>query len=177
MAAFLKAGREENEAFLQALGALRQHQIALADATAARAEALHTRGTWGIVLLALCLGVPGTAACGLVLQRLRRGFTQADQTASAIASGDLTHRISIDGQDEIGQLLTRMQAMQDNLQQLIRRVRQSADSIEVAATEVAAGNADLSQRTEQTASNLQQTASSAEQLWVTVRQKIGRAHV
>ena len=175
MAAFLKAGRQENEAFLQALAALRQHQIDQADATAARAEALHTRGTWGIVLLALCLGVPGTAACALVLQRLRRGFAQADQTASSIAGGDLTHRIQIEGRDEIGLLLTRMQAMQDKLQQLIRQVRQSADSIELAATEVAAGNTDLSHRTEQTASNLQQTASSAEQLGVTVRQNADNA--
>ncbi len=175
MAAFLKAGRQENEAFLQALAALRQHQATLADATATRAEALHARGTWGIALLALCLGVPGTAACWLVLQRLRRGFAQADQTAASIAHGDLTHRISIEGRDEIGQLLTRMQTMQDNLQRLIRQVRQSADSIEVAATEVAAGNTDLSHRTEQTASNLQQTASSSEQLGVTVRQNADNA--
>jgi methyl-accepting chemotaxis protein len=175
MGAFLKAGRQENEAFLSALAALRQHQIELADATAARAETLHTRGTWGIVLLALGLGVPASVVCWRVLGRLRRGFEQADQTAASIARGDLTHPIAIGGRDEIGQLLTQMQTMQGNLQQLIRQVRQSADSIELAATEVAAGNTDLSHRTEQTASNLQQTASSAEQLGVTVRQNADNA--
>ena len=39
----------------------------------------------------------------------------------------------------------------------------------------AASNADLSQRTEQTASNLQQTASSADELWVTVSQNADNA--
>ena len=46
----------------------------------------------------------------------------------------------------------------------------STDSIETASREVAAGNADLSARTELTASSLQETASSMHQLTGTVRQ-------
>jgi methyl-accepting chemotaxis protein len=52
----------------------------------------------------------------------------------------------------------------------IAQVRRSADSIGVAAAEIASGNLDLSQRTEQAASSLQETSNSMEQLTGTVRQ-------
>jgi methyl-accepting chemotaxis protein len=42
-----------------------------------------------------------------------------------------------------------METMRSNLVDVIAKVRASADSIEVASAEVAAGNTDLSQRTEQ----------------------------
>jgi len=175
MAAYLKAGRQENEAFLKALEALRQHQVTAADAAVTQAEALHTRGMLMMIAMALLLGIPGTLASIHLVSRLRRGFAEADATATAIAEGQLGRPIATDGQDEIGELLQHMQMMQSRLQALITQVRQAADSIEVAATEVAAGNTDLSHRTEQTASNLQQTASSAEQLGVTVRQNADNA--
>jgi methyl-accepting chemotaxis protein len=68
-----------------------------------------------------------------------------------------------------------MELMRANLIRVISEVLESADSIQVASSQVAAGNADLSQRTEQTAGNLQQTASSTEELGVTVRQNADNA--
>ena len=50
----------------------------------------------------------------------------------------------------------------------MRDVHAAASSIEVAASEIAIGNHDLSQRTEAQASNLQRTAASMEQLTSTV---------
>jgi methyl-accepting chemotaxis protein len=54
--------------------------------------------------------------------------------------------------------------MQDKLKTLVGGIRHAADSIQVASREVAAGNQDLSRRTEDAASNLQQTASSMDHL-------------
>jgi methyl-accepting chemotaxis protein len=51
---------------------------------------------------------------------------------------------------------------------MVASVRESAQSMLRASTEIAAGNQDLSLRTEQTASSLQETASSMEQLNDTV---------
>jgi hypothetical protein len=45
--------------------------------------------------------------------------------------------------------------MQDSLRRLVGQVRESTQHIESASVEVAAGNQDLSERTEQAASNLQ----------------------
>ena len=62
------------------------------------------------------------------------------------------------------------------LRETVGGVRASAESIQLASSEVASGNADLSMRTEQAASSLQQTASSMEQLTSTVRQSADAAN-
>jgi methyl-accepting chemotaxis protein len=93
----------------------------------------------------------------------------ARKVALSIADGDLTMPIRVDGSDEAAELLRSLQQMQESLGRIVGQVRDSADSIRTASAEVAAGNADLSHRTEHAASNLQQTASSMEQLTGTVR--------
>jgi methyl-accepting chemotaxis protein len=60
--------------------------------------------------------------------------------------------------------------MRDSLRDVVHEVRQSTDSIQVASSEVAQGNLDLSQRTDATAGSLQVTASSLEQINGTVSQ-------
>ena len=94
----------------------------------------------------------------------------ARRVAQAVAGGDLTLPIRVEGRDEAADLLASLRQMQQALVHLVGEVRSSADNIGTASREVADGNSDLSQRTEQTASNLQQTASSMEQLTGTVRQ-------
>ena len=61
-------------------------------------------------------------------------------------------------------ILHAISAMRDNLAHLVRQVRDSTDSITTASSEIAAGNGDLSARTESQASALQETAASMEQL-------------
>jgi methyl-accepting chemotaxis protein len=99
----------------------------------------------------------------------------ARQIAQAIASGDLTRRITMEGRDEASALLESLNQMQDFLRTLVGQVRVSGESIGTASAEIASGNQDLSARTEQAASNLQQTASSVEQLNGTVKQSADSA--
>ncbi len=94
----------------------------------------------------------------------------ARTVAQAIAAGDLTKPIRIEGQDEASDLLRALNQMQDWLRGVVSDVRLSSTSIEVASREVASGNTDLSHRTEQTASSLQETASSMDQLTSNVSQ-------
>jgi methyl-accepting chemotaxis protein len=58
----------------------------------------------------------------------------------------------------------------DKIAGTLRSIRQTTESVNTAASEIAVGNQDLSSRTEQTASSLQQTASSMEQLMGAVKQ-------
>ncbi len=94
----------------------------------------------------------------------------ARTVAQAIAAGDLNRQIQFVGQDEAADLLSSLKTMQDSLRLLVNQVRESTQHIESASVEVAAGNQDLSERTEQAASNLQSTASSMDQLTGGVRQ-------
>ncbi|MFG6465542.1 methyl-accepting chemotaxis protein [Roseateles sp. BYS87W] len=88
----------------------------------------------------------------------------------AIADGDLSRPVSSTRRDEIGQLIADAEQMRQRLASTIGTVRHSVDSIGTASTEIASGNLDLSQRTEETAGSLQNAASSMSQLTGTVRQ-------
>ncbi|WP_157272029.1 methyl-accepting chemotaxis protein [Azohydromonas aeria] len=100
---------------------------------------------------------------------------QAVQVAQTVAAGDLSSRITVTRQDETGELLAALQAMNDSLVQIVGQVRQSSDSIATGSQQIAMGNADLSQRTEEQASNLEETAASMEQLTSTVKQNADTA--
>ena len=170
MQTYLVAGRTEREALMKALRAAIEHQDQAADAAASAALALSNQLLWAYAGLALLMGLPGSWITVAMMRRLRAGLEQAGQAAQAIAQGDLSHAVPVDGRDEIGVVLAQMQAMQLSLSAVIGQVREAAQTIDTAASEVAAGSTDLSHRTEQTAASLQQTASSAEELGATVAQ-------
>ena len=95
--------------------------------------------------------------------------------ANAVASGDLTSRIDVHSTNETGRLMMALKQMNDNLVELVGKVRMGTDSITTASSEIAAGNSDLSQRTEEQASSLEETASSMEELASTVKQNADNA--
>ncbi|MEO0003601.1 MAG: hypothetical protein RLZZ22_1293, partial [Pseudomonadota bacterium] len=94
---------------------------------------------------------------------------QAHEVVHAIAQGDLTVHVQVDSGDD-SSLMAAMKVMRDSLSLTVAQVRQSSDHIATSAGQIAAGNADLSQRTETQASSLEQTAAAMEQLTSTVRQ-------
>ncbi|WP_419964707.1 methyl-accepting chemotaxis protein [Pelomonas cellulosilytica] len=94
----------------------------------------------------------------------------ATEAAEALARFDLTYPITGGGSDDLGRLMTALNNTQHSLQKIIGDMRAAADSIGTASAEIATGNLDLSQRTEQTASNLQNAASSMAELTGTVKQ-------
>ena len=92
------------------------------------------------------------------------------EVAGRIADGDLASEVPVHGRSEIAQLAGSVHAMQEALRDLVGQVRRASETIRMSSQEVAAGNTDLSHRTEQAASSLQATASSMEQIAGTVRQ-------
>ena len=126
----------------------------------------------GALAAAVLLVVPLTLAN---MVSICRPLDQARRLAERIATGDLSSQVRDRGADEPARLLAAIDAMQGSLRDIVGKVRGSAGSIQVASVEVASGNADLSQRTEQAASNLQLTARSLEQLTSHVKQSADAA--
>ena len=91
-----------------------------------------------------------------------------------ISTGDLTTEVETRKGDTTS-LLYAMKHMSESLTGIVGEVRGSTDSITTASQEIAAGNADLSQRTEEQASSLEETASSMEELTSTVKQNADNA--
>ncbi|MCR1769521.1 methyl-accepting chemotaxis protein [Burkholderia glumae] len=93
----------------------------------------------------------------------------------AVGDGDLTRRLPIVNNDEVGLLAGRFNAFVEKLHGVLVKVSSSISHLETASREVSAGNNDLSARTEQQAASIQQTAASMEQLAGTVREAADRA--
>ncbi|MBN9356642.1 MAG: cache domain-containing protein [Herbaspirillum huttiense] len=94
--------------------------------------------------------------------------------ATRIASGDLTVRVDTRAGDNRS-LLFEMATMRERLGGVIKGIRQGTDAIDIGAREIAAGNLDLSSRTEEQAGSLATTASNMDTLTATVKQNADNA--
>jgi len=128
-----------------------------------------------ITVLGLLALLTGGAFAWLLTRSITRPIGVAAKLADAVAQGDLSHNMVVEGKDEIAHLMQALGTMNTNLGHVVGQVQQAADSIQVASDEVATGNQDLSLRTEQTAANLQQAASAMEELTGTVSQSAASA--
>jgi len=122
-----------------------------------------------VVFLAIC-GVVLSTIVLLVLRNITHSIRQAVSAADAVAGGDLTHHITIEGKDEIAQLMSSLDRMQQGLANVVSEVRQGTDAIAAASSQIAQGNLDLSARTEQQVASLDKTTASMETLAGTVRE-------
>ncbi|MCC4619827.1 methyl-accepting chemotaxis protein [Xanthomonas cassavae CFBP 4642] len=93
----------------------------------------------------------------------------------AIAAGDLTTRMQGKFHGVFARMRDDANATVAQLADIVGRIQQATDAINDAASEIAAGNQDLSQRTEQQAANLEETAASMEELTSTVRNNANHA--
>jgi len=145
---------------------------------AARARALSgSFFAWMMALLLCAAGAGGSAAWRISRGLLRQLGGQPDYAVDivgAIAAGDLSVPIDVRPGDRAS-LLYAMKAMRDSLVDIVGQVRAGTLTIAHASTEIAAGNQDLSERSERQASTLEETASSMEELTGTVRQNADNA--
>ncbi len=81
-------------------------------------------------------------------------------SADRMSGGNLTEDVPSFGNPTARQGLGTMQSLQDSLRRVMTTLRDGADQVSTAASEIAAGNLDLSQRTEQGSADLQACASS-----------------
>ncbi|MBH1445424.1 methyl-accepting chemotaxis protein [Stenotrophomonas maltophilia group sp. msm1] len=88
----------------------------------------------------------------------------------AISHGDLTARMEGEYEGVFARMRDDANTTTAQLTGIVRGIQVAADSINNAAQELAAGNNDLSRRTEQQAANLEEAAASMEELTSTVRQ-------
>jgi methyl-accepting chemotaxis protein len=104
---------------------------------------------------------------GIVVRALHGAIVRpigvAASVSARIADGDLSHQFFPKGTDEIGEMLRGMARMQDSLRALVSKVRAGVDEVTTATAEIALGNQNLSERTEQRAGNLEQTSASMQE--------------
>jgi methyl-accepting chemotaxis protein len=98
----------------------------------------------------------------------------AREIAQAVATGDLSMTI-VKAPSDSTSLLAACDEMKQRLAEMVSGIHASSEAIRHATSEIAAGNSDLSSRTEAQATSLGETATSIEQLTSTILQNTERA--
>ena len=160
------------DAFRAGIAAFAQEESGLLVVRTASMDAtmqatINTLVLGGLSLLALT-GTLGWALTRGIFRQLGAEPREVARTVSAVAQGDLTVQIALRPGDS-GSLMAGLARMRDSLVKVVTEVRANSESVATASAQIAQGNQDLSGRTEQQATALQQTAATMEQLGTTVR--------
>ena len=168
-------GKADMDAMRALLGEISQAERVLLVQRGEEAAALKTRTS--VVLLGGG-AIAALLACVLAFL-LNRNITsplrEAVTLAQRVAKGDLSSHIVVRSKDETGELIAALRDMNAALVSIVGDVRGGTDIIATASAQIAAGNMDLSSRTEQQASSLEETASSMEELTAAVKQNADNA--
>jgi methyl-accepting chemotaxis protein len=164
-----------SKAYQDSLRELVAMQRARIDATATAIDS--NTSASARLMMALCAGAVllGAGFCWVLTAGIVRPIRTAVQVAETVAAGDLSQAIDDSAKDETGALLRALRQMNDKLAAIVTEVRGGTDTIATASSEISAGNFDLSGRTEQQASALEETAASMEELTTTVRNNADNA--
>ncbi|MFO6421450.1 methyl-accepting chemotaxis protein [Hylemonella sp. W303a] len=168
---FLPASRD----YLGGLQSLRDHQRASIDRVGKEIDVSAARGYALLGGIGLAIALTGALIAWSLTRSIVQPLTQAVQAARAVADGDLTRELRAEGRDEAAQLLHALRDMTQRLRGIVGDVMQGSQAIASSATQMSAGNLDLSSRTEEQASSLQQTAASMEEITSTVRHNADNA--
>ncbi|WP_066414334.1 HAMP domain-containing protein, partial [Bordetella ansorpii] len=168
-------GTPRSAAFIDAIGQFTKYIQDSQDATSQQAQTSFERALIAVVA-AVVLAIILMILARIVFGRLVvRPLVEAGQHFDRIAAGDLTSRVEVRNNNEIGQLFAALKRMQESLTRTVSTVRRGVDEINVGSQEISAGNTDLSSRTEEQAASLEETAASMEELASTVKQNADNA--
>ena len=97
--------------------------------------AYETAFSWVVVTIIMAALVTVTLAV-LFTRSIVRPLNQALQVAEAVAAGDLTRDVAIEGNDEPARLLVALKAMQTNLRNTVQGISDSSNQLASAAEEL-----------------------------------------
>ena len=120
-----------------------------------------------VVLVVSVIGLIISLLFGFLVRRsITNPVDKLVDTAKDIAEGegDLTKRIQVVDEDELGILSNWFNTFLRKLNDIIIQVKHDAHQINQVSQEMAAGNMDLSSRTHQQSASLEETASSMEEI-------------
>ena len=111
-----------------------------------------------------------------LIQYIKESLQHMGEITDALAAGKLdVMTTSAHSHDEIGWLMHNLETMTNKLVDVVGNIRLAGYTIKNSSAEIARGNTDLSQRTQEQASSLEEVASSMEEMTSTVSQNAENA--
>ena len=150
----------------------------LSDALSEEADDSHRRDDVAyrriLAIMAVLITLGGSMTCAYVWHQMRLLGRSLDRIQFALNKTsrtlDLTCRAPVERMDEIGSTAAAFNELIGRFSEAIGAVLAAAATVETATRQIAAGNADLSWRTDEQAASLEKAAASMTQLTETVKQ-------
>jgi methyl-accepting chemotaxis protein len=162
--------------YQKALSAWAEHQQASMDAGVQTVKNEQAQARVLMISVGILACTLGALLSWAISRSISGAATEAVRLAHAIAQGQLDIQTgNVTSFGEMQQLLDALKDMQDNLIRVVSTVRSGSEGVATASAEIAKGNSDLSIRTEQQASSLQQTSAAVDELSSSVRDNANHA--
>jgi methyl-accepting chemotaxis protein len=130
------------------------------------------------MIITVCVSVVAAFFLGIIIAYLFKSpIHKGLYFAQKIAEGDFTERIHINQTDELGQLSQALNKSADSLEEMVSNIIMNARALLSATQDVSAGNENLSQRTSEQASALEEIAATIEETTSSMRQNAENADV
>ena len=125
----------------------------------------------GMVITLIVVALVATIFLALMLTRsIVRPLTEAVEVARVVASGDLTQRFEIIGEDEPAQLLTALRTMQQSLRTTIQSIADSSNQLASASEELHAVTEDSTRGLHQQNNEIEQAATAVNEMTAAVEE-------
>ncbi|MET0330635.1 MAG: methyl-accepting chemotaxis protein [Dyella sp.] len=144
-----------------------------------RENAMAYRAAFALLMTVMLAALLVTSGFGARLYwQISRGLGDLQGNLQTISNSlDLSRHARVDRGDEVGHTAVALNHLLTRMADVVGKVRLSSDAVGQAATQIVAGNTDLSARTERQAAALEQTSASMQQLTATVQQNAGSARL
>jgi len=128
-----------------------------------------------LALAGLVVAVLGGCLGFAIARGVARRMHTTVQLLARVADGDLSERLDVDADDEIGVMAKALNRAFDSVTTVLARVQSAALELSSTATRLSDSAEQISSGAQQQASSLEETAASLEQITATVRQSSGNA--
>lgn len=129
-----------------------------------------------IAVILLIIGVFMNAGVSIFITRqITIPTAKCLKFANGLAGGDLTQRVEINSNDEIGQLVKAMDGLGENLRDVVAEIAQAADNVASGSAEMSATSQQLSQGAAEQSASAEETTSSMEEMTSSIQQNADNA--
>ncbi len=118
----------------------------------------------GVMIFSLIAIVVGLAIAFILVKVITSVVFKGVEFAKQIAAGDLSGRLDVDQQDEIGQLAQALNEMSSNLRQMFTDISQGVQTLTSSSTELSTISQEMSSSAEDTSGRSNTVATAAEEM-------------
>ncbi len=130
------------------------------------------------ILIVLAISTIILAISSILLnRRITAPLRKAVDFCEAISEGDLTTRIEIRSDDEIGQLLTSLRSMREKLKGVVTSVKSNSNALASASEQVSGTAMSLSKGASVQAASVEETSASIEEMGASINQNSENARL